>query len=111
MPQYYLSRPDGSYSDLANYSAEPATRTDGTWTAGSPPSGTQVYQAPNLLSQLNTLFLTLSPSDQLAYAPYLGTIYALISSGNTAEAKALLSGITVDSTAQSAQTAMLALFP
>ena len=36
MPRFYLLRPDGTYSDAADYPSVPPTRLDGTWVPGLP---------------------------------------------------------------------------
>lgn len=36
MPNFYLLRPDGTFTDFANYPAQPDDRDDGEWVAGEP---------------------------------------------------------------------------
>lgn len=60
MSFFYLLRPDGTFSDAADYAETPTTREDGDWVAGEP-TGLQVFSedpTKQLSDGLETLFFS-----------------------------------------------------
>lgn len=70
---------------------------------------TPVIEPPSIIDQLYALYLSMSVADQIEYAPYFGTINILVSQGQIAEAKLIVSGLTVSTEDQSLQQQMVAL--
>jgi hypothetical protein len=68
MPKFYLLRPDGTYSDAADYAQTPPSRDDGTWMNGSP-EGREIWQKKSINQQLEAAFKTILP--QHLGQPYL----------------------------------------
>jgi hypothetical protein len=52
MPQYFLLRPDNTFSDLGQYTEKPLDRNDGVWIEGSP--NVPAYQITTPLEQITT---------------------------------------------------------
>lgn len=56
MTNFYLLRPDGSFSDAADYPSIPDARGDGQWVQGTP-DGYSPYRYMSLDERLTALFL------------------------------------------------------
>lgn len=121
MINYYLLRPDGTYSDAASYPAIPASRPDGQWVEGVP-SGLEPYSFLTLNQKLEAAFKTVLP--QHLGQPYLTNSVisqimmakvAVIDANNIDPTgflgKATIEGLTLPTEMEADRQTLLELFP
>ena len=117
MEKYYIN-PNSSYWGSTVDSEEPPF--PGALEVPSPPdtnaaqiwnsSGWDAYTPPvPVLTQLNNLYQTLDIATQLQFLPYVGGIFALLTQGQTEQAKSLLAAIPTTGEASVVQAQMLAV--
>jgi hypothetical protein len=105
--KYWGSVADGDnlpFEGALQVSAPPPLSADQIWNG----SAWSEYTAPvPLLTQLNTLYLTLDTPTQIQFLPYVGGIFALLTQGQTVQAKSLLAAIPTTGAASTVQAEML----
>jgi hypothetical protein len=113
--QLYLTN-GTAFSDAADYPENPPfpAPTGFTWTEGTPPAGMPAYVVPTIATELMALFLSMTQSDRIAFAPARATIEAILQTDpvdSMGDAKAYLQSLAPPSDSPDIQTQMLACFP
>jgi hypothetical protein len=109
MPNFYLLRPDGSYSDLANYPEQPAPREDGEWVEGIP-YGLISFRPLALADQLDAVFSQQPVDLQAQFSPLRAAIKLELDQGRLDIAKRVIELAPVPPELEAQKEALLALF-
>lgn len=110
MAEFYLLRPDGSYSDAAYYPDVPLERPDGQWVEGYP-EGLNAYRENSLADQLDAVFSQQPVDLQAQFSPLRAAIKLELDQGRNAIAKRVIELAQVPPELEAQRTALLALFP
>lgn len=80
--QMYLSRHDGTWSDLGFYPETPPTREDGVWVQGVPPEGKSPYEPIDLLNTLSKMVEQIPTRIIRAYGVDVNSANMYLNAGN-----------------------------
>jgi hypothetical protein len=108
--KFYLLRPDGTYSDLAEYGERPTDRTDGEWVNGEP-AGREPYTEKSLADLLDAVFSQQSIDLQAQFSPLRAAIKLELDQGRYAIAKRVIELASIPPELEAQRQALIELFP
>jgi len=122
MTLYYLARPDGSYSDAADYELEPESREDGQWIEGLPLEDMPVYKYKSLNQSLVEAFSSFLPKhigQSYCTPDVIASIWNVklaVTDANNSDpsgtiAKAIINSLELPQQMEADKQAIVALFP
>lgn len=111
MPNFYLLRPDGTFTHFGDYPEQPAEREDGEWVAGDPAGLVLHIPKPvTLADRLDAVFSQQDIDLQAHFSTLRTTIKLELDQGRFAIAKRVIEMAAIPEELESQREALLNLF-
>lgn len=111
MPNFYLLRPDGTFTDFNDYPEQPAEREDGEWVQGDPTGLVLHIPRPvTLADKLDAVFSQQDIDLQAQFSPLRAAIKLELDQGRYAIAKRVIEMAAIPEELESQRQALINLF-